>query len=319
MTLDAAVLPRAAPLDVSGLGTDSRDPFLHGPGDELRSVVGPDVSGNAPQDEEVGQNVDHIDRLELAGDTDRQAFMGLVEHVEHPILASIVGAVLDKVVGPDMIAVLRPQPNARSVGQPEPAALGLLMGNLQPLTLPDTLDPLVVDDPARLAQELGDFAIAIAAVLPGKLDNIGCETLLVVTAARDLALRRAMLPERRTGATLGDMPAALGPAQCRHGDARGRPDHLSRCLDIVAQCRGLLLHFAQAVLDDVADRDDADHLILLDDRNVAELARRHPLHERADSLRLVAYDDIARHHLSKRLREHVGALFAKHPHNVAFG
>jgi hypothetical protein len=79
------------------------------------------------------------------------------------------------------------------------------MGNLQPLTLPDTLDPLVVDDPARLAQELGDFAIAIAAVLPGKLDNIGCETLLVVTAARELALRRAMLPERRTGATLGDM------------------------------------------------------------------------------------------------------------------
>jgi len=41
--------------------------------------------------------------------------------------------------------------------------------------------------------------------LPGKLDNIGCETLLVVTAARDLALRRAMLPERRTGATLGNM------------------------------------------------------------------------------------------------------------------
>jgi hypothetical protein len=54
---------------------------------------------------EVGQNVDHIDRLELTGDTDRQAFMGeLVEHVEHPILASVVGAVFDKVVGPDMIA-----------------------------------------------------------------------------------------------------------------------------------------------------------------------------------------------------------------------
>lgn len=79
------------------------------------------------------------------------------------------------------------------------------MGNLQPLTSPDTLDPLVVDYPARLAQELGDLAIAIAAVLPGKLDNIGCETPFIVTAARGLALRRAMLPERRTGATLGDM------------------------------------------------------------------------------------------------------------------
>src|SRR5262249_51832887 len=35
------------------------------------------------QNEEVGQNADHIDRLELAGDTDRQAFIAeLVEHVE---------------------------------------------------------------------------------------------------------------------------------------------------------------------------------------------------------------------------------------------
>jgi hypothetical protein len=31
------------------------------------------------------------------------------------------------------------------------------------------------------------------------------ETLLVVTTARDLALRRAMLPERRTGTALGDV------------------------------------------------------------------------------------------------------------------
>ena len=81
----------------------------------------------------------------------------------------------------------------------------MFIGDLQPLASPDALDPLVVDYPARLAQELGDLAIAIAAVLPGKLDNIGGETLLVVTTARDLALRRAMLPERRTGATLGDM------------------------------------------------------------------------------------------------------------------
>ena len=121
----------------------------------------------------------------------------LVEHVEHPVLATIVGAILDEVVGPDMIALLRPQPDARSVGQP--------MRDLQPLALPDTLDPLVVDCPARLAQQRGDLAIAIAAVLPSKLDNIGGETLLVLTIARDLALRRAMLPERRTGATLGDM------------------------------------------------------------------------------------------------------------------
>jgi hypothetical protein len=204
--LDVAVLPGAAPLDVGGLGTDSRDPVLHRLGDELRSVVGPDVTGNAAQDEQVGQNVDDIDCFELAGDTDRQAFVGkLVNDIEHPISASIVGAVLDKVVGPDVIAVLRPQPDARSVGQPEPASFGLFIGDLQPLASPDALDPLVVDYPARLAQQPCDLAIAVAAVLLGKLDNIGRQTLLVLTAARDLALRRAMLSERRTGATLGNM------------------------------------------------------------------------------------------------------------------
>jgi len=62
-----------------------------------------------------------------------------------------------------MIALLRPQPNARSVGQPEPAALGLLIGNLQPPTLPDTLDPLVIDCPAPLAQQRGDPDTSVSA------------------------------------------------------------------------------------------------------------------------------------------------------------
>ena len=104
-----------------------------------------------------------------------------------------------------MIAVLRPQAHARSVCQPEPATLGLLRWDLQPLASLDTLDPLVVDSPTRLAQQFGDLAIAITAVLPSKLDNIGGETLLVLTTARELALCRAMLPERRAGATLGDL------------------------------------------------------------------------------------------------------------------
>jgi hypothetical protein len=67
------------------------------------------------------------------------------------------------------------------------------------------LDLNLVRRSARLAQERSDLAVAIAAGLPGKLDNIGCETLLVVTTARHLALCRAMLSERCTSATLGDM------------------------------------------------------------------------------------------------------------------
>src|SRR5215204_1858308 len=75
--------------------------------------------------------------------------------------------------------------------------------DLQPLASPNPLDPLVVDEPACSAQQLGDLAVAVASVLPSKLDDVGAEPLLVVSTTGDLALRRAMLAERRAGATLG--------------------------------------------------------------------------------------------------------------------
>ena len=143
----------------------------------------------------------------LTHDTDRQAFMAeLVEHVEHPILASVMGAVLDEVVGLDMIALLRAQPHARSVGQPEPAALGLLRWDLQPLASPDTLDPLVVDYPARLPQQFGDLAIAVAAVLPGKLDNIGRETWMRGAPQSGFAMLISQMSWRMSAGVLGQPP-----------------------------------------------------------------------------------------------------------------
>ena len=103
-----------------------------------------------------------------------------------------------------MIAVLGSEPDAGSVSQPEATTLRLPGRNLQPLAAPDPLHPLVVDEPAGPAQQLGDLAIAIAAILAGQLDDVGGQPLLVVTALRNLTLRRAMLAERRTGAALGD-------------------------------------------------------------------------------------------------------------------
>jgi hypothetical protein len=40
--------------------------------------------------------------------------------------------------------------------------------------------------------------------LPRQLDHIGGEPFGILSAPRDLALRRAVLPERRTGTALGD-------------------------------------------------------------------------------------------------------------------
>ena len=104
-----------------------------------------------------------------------------------------------------MIAMLGPQPDARSVVEPQPPTLRLLAWNLQPLAQPDPFDPLVIDEPARVPQQCRDLAVAVAAIETSEFDDVGGQPLFVFTAPRYPALCRAMLAERHTSATLGDM------------------------------------------------------------------------------------------------------------------
>jgi hypothetical protein len=129
----------------------------------------------------------------------------LINDIEHPVFSPIMRAVFDEVVAPHVIAVLRPEPDARTVGEPKTPSFWLFVGNLQALAPPDPFDPLVVDEPACLTQQRGDLAIAVAAVIKGKLDDVGGQPLFVVAPRWRLALRRTMLSERRTCATLGDV------------------------------------------------------------------------------------------------------------------
>ena len=103
-----------------------------------------------------------------------------------------------------MVGILRPEPDAGAVVQPKAAAFWLPGWNLQPLASPDPLDPLVIDKPAGPTQQLSDLTISIPAVEPGQFDDVGRQPVLVIATPRDLALCRAMLAERRTGATLGN-------------------------------------------------------------------------------------------------------------------
>jgi hypothetical protein len=117
-----------------------------------------------------------------------------------------MGSILHEVVRPDVIVVLRPKTDARSVMEPQTTAFGLLLRNLQPLTPPDPLNPLVVDQPACLIpQHPRNLAIAVAAVLASQHDDVGGQPLLVFRAPQYLTLRRAMLAERRTGPALRDV------------------------------------------------------------------------------------------------------------------
>ena len=130
-------------------------------------------------------------------------------------------AIFDEVVRPHVIAMFRPEPDARAISQPKPAALGLFGGNLQPLSSPDPLDPLVVDDPSRRRpQQLRDLAVAVAAVLPGQFDDIGDQPLLVVTTVGRFRCVERCCPSARTRTTLGYLEFA--PNVLDHGTpARG--------------------------------------------------------------------------------------------------
>ena len=165
----------------------------------------------ARRDEQIGQHVDDVNRGELSPNPDRQALPGeLVQDIERAEGPGVIGPVMHEVIRPDMVRALGAQPDTGSVVEPEPAApLRLLAGHLQPLAPPQALDPLVVDQPVGVARQGGDPAIAVTAVTAGQLDHVGDQAILVVVAARDTALGRAVLPQHPAGATLRDPePAA---------------------------------------------------------------------------------------------------------------
>jgi hypothetical protein len=75
-----------------------------GLGDELRAIVGTNVFGHAAQDEQIGEHVDDIDGFQLPVDPNGQTFVRkLVDDVQHPVFLAFMRAILDKVVGPDMV------------------------------------------------------------------------------------------------------------------------------------------------------------------------------------------------------------------------
>jgi len=61
---------------------------------------------------------------------------------------------MDKIIRPDVVTVLWPQPYAGSVVQPETSFLRLFHWHFQPLTPPQAFNALVIDLPAGISQHL---------------------------------------------------------------------------------------------------------------------------------------------------------------------
>jgi len=95
--------------------------------------------------------------------------------------------------------MLRPQPDAGPVVESETAPLGLFVGHVQPVLPPYAIHPFDMYLPALGAQQRRHPALAITAILFGKLDDRFSERCLVVT---DNGLARLC------GAGLADHPTS---------------------------------------------------------------------------------------------------------------
>ena len=146
--------------------------------------------------ERMRENIDHVERLQLAGYTDCHALPSkFVDDVQHPVLATIVRAVLDEVVGPDVIGPPRSEAHARTVVESEARPLGLASRNLEPLASPDALDLLHVDRPAIASEEYRDPTVPVAPVMDGQGDDGGRQSGFVFDQHGAFALSRTMLAQ----------------------------------------------------------------------------------------------------------------------------
>ena len=95
-------------------------------------------------DHGLGQHIDHLVAVDPPPDMDRQALPRvLVDQVQEPHCPSIVGVGTHEVVGPDVIAMLRPQPRAGAVVEPQTSAWFLPLRHLQSFAMPFALHAIL--------------------------------------------------------------------------------------------------------------------------------------------------------------------------------
>lgn len=88
-----------------------------------------------------------------------------VDQGQQPQIASIVSDVMDEVLGPYVIGVCTPRPEAGTVVEPESATRPMFLRHIKPLAALDVLYPVLADATAPMLQRGRAPAVAVAPVL----------------------------------------------------------------------------------------------------------------------------------------------------------
>ena len=153
---------------------------------------------------------------------DRQALAGeLVDHRQELQGPAFAGPLEHEVVRPHVVAIRRSEPETGPVIEPQPTALGMSGGHLQPLPLPDPLHSLVIHSPAVSRQQGRDPPVAIPPVFAGQRDDVGGQNRLIVCHPGRVSLGASHLSQHTARPTLGNGSAPGRRARPPDVDASG--------------------------------------------------------------------------------------------------
>ena len=147
--------------------------------------------------------------VQLAFSPDRQGFFCVFDDdVQRAVNPPVMGTVLNKVVGPNVVWPLCAKAHAGPIGQPKPTPLWLFLRDFQPFLSPDPLyhcptvvcsqttrGVLMIYGPAAVVQHARDHAIATSSELFFQLDDIPSQPFFIRQAIWHFSLRRTMLTE----------------------------------------------------------------------------------------------------------------------------
>jgi hypothetical protein len=144
-----------------------------------------------------------------------------------------------EIVAPHVIRPFRPQPNARSIAQPQPSSWPLFLRHFQPLTSPDALDAIPAHMPACLLQQHRDSPVAKATVFTGQLGDRFCQCIFVGSLRRLVALRCTPLPDQPARVPFAYPMSLARVLDCRPSKSRlvGRSQWVDATADRSPTCR----------------------------------------------------------------------------------
>src|SRR5258705_5519604 len=93
-----------------------------------------------------------------------------------------------------MIRPLRPQPDPRTIPEPQPTSRPRFLRHLQPFASPDPLHSILPHRPSPAVQQRRDAPVAVPPILHGQGQDRLRQLIFVRAPQRQIALRSSPLP-----------------------------------------------------------------------------------------------------------------------------